>query len=106
MAVLFAMTVAIGITSGCAGSPKQVAYKTLKSVGDGVDSAMKAAAEAKVKGVLPQDDWDRIARLHDRYRTAFAKAVEAAHFNYEAAAPGEVAGLAAELTAEIAQYIH
>jgi hypothetical protein len=93
------------VLPGCAGSGKTVAYKTLKAVSDSVDMGMKAFAEATVKGVIDDGTQAKVKGLHDQYRIAFQKAVVAAQFDYATAAPAEVAGLAAELTALIATYI-
>ena len=100
--LLFAIT----ILPGCAGAPKAVAYKTLKSVSDSVDAAMKVYAEAVVNGHIDATTQVRVRDLHDQYRKAFAQAINAARFDYENAAPGDVAGLAAEITTLIATYAH
>lgn len=104
-AICAVLLCAITVLPACKGTPKTVAYKTLKSVGDAVDSAMKAYAEATVAGAINEDTQKRVRKLHDRYREAFGKAVVAARFDYENAPPAEVAGLAAELTALIATYV-
>jgi hypothetical protein len=100
------LLLAITILPGCESSPQTVAYNTLKSVSDAVDGAMRAAADAHIAGAIDAADWARIAELHSQYRLAFAKAVTAASFDYRAAAPAEVAGLAAELTTVITAFIH
>jgi uncharacterized protein YgbK (DUF1537 family) len=96
---------AITILPGCAGTPKTVAYKTLKATSDAVDGAMKAYAEAVVKGAISEDTAFQVRKLHGEYRIAFAQALNAARFDYEMATPGAVAGLAAELTGLIASYV-
>jgi hypothetical protein len=100
-AVLFG---AIAILPACKGPGKTVAYKTLRSVSDAVDGAMKAYADAVVAGAIDAPMQDRVRMLHGQYRKAFAQALNAARFDYENAAPGELAGLAAELTTLIATY--
>lgn len=92
--------------SGCAGTGKTVAFKTLKTVSDSVDFAMKAFAEATVAGAIDAPTQAKVRALHGEYQAAFKQAVVAAQFDYAAAAPGEVAGLAAQLTALVATYIH
>lgn len=104
---LFLCAVLFGATSlltGCQGTPKRVAYKTLKITAETVDSAMTAYAEAVVLGLVHEVDQAKVRALHDQYRIAFVKAVAAAEFDYENATPGEVAGLASGLVALVAAY--
>lgn len=95
---------ATSLLTGCAGSGKTAAYKTLKTIGDSVDSATKAFAEAVAVGAVDAATVQKVRELHEQYRVAFKHAIIAAEFNYEEAAPAQVASLAAELTALIALY--
>lgn len=96
------LAVAVMVLPACQGTPKTVAYKTLKTVSDTVDVAMKAYADAVVAGQVPEGTQVRVRQMHQDYRKAFAQALNAARFDYENAAPAEVSGLAAELAAYIA----
>lgn len=99
------LAVAVMVLPACQGTPKTVAYKTLKTVSDTVDVAMKAYADAVVAGQVPEGTQVRVRQMHQDYRKAFAQALNAARFDYENAAPAEVSGLAAELAAYIASLI-
>lgn len=106
MGICAVLSCAILFLTACNTPPKTVAYKTLRITADAVDNAMKAAAEAKVKGVMDDVAWMKVAVLHDQYRVALDQAVKAARFDYQTATPAEVAGLAAELTTLITSYVH
>ena len=106
LAVCALLLSATNFLAGCTTSQKSAAYRTLKTVADSVDAAMTAAAEAKVLGIVSDEDWTKIRVLHDRYRVTFKQAVIAAKFDYASAAPAEVAGLAAELAALVATFAH
>lgn len=106
---LFTCLTLLGATSfltGCAGKGKTGAYKTLKTVADTVDTAMKAFSDVVVRGDVPADTQVKVQLLHEQYRVAFRQAVQLAQFDYESAAPAQVASLAAELAALIAVYVH
>lgn len=100
------LLIAPALMAGCAGTPKAVAYKTLKAVGDSVDVAMEAYADAVVAGEISLESQAHIKKLHDQYRTAFSKAVIAAGFNDETAAPSEVVELASELVSHVTSFAH
>lgn len=91
--------------TGCAGSGKNTAYKTLKTIGDTVDAATRAFAEANAVGAIDAATVQKVRELHEQYRVAFKNAIVAAQFNYEDAAPAQVAALAAELVSLIATYV-
>lgn len=93
-------------TTGGTPSAKTVAYRTLKTTGEGVDSSMKGFAAAVVRGMVPADVQVQVSDLHEKYRVAFSGAVQAARFNYEAATPDNVSALAAQLIALITTYVH
>lgn len=93
------------VTPGCSTPQKTVAYKTLKSVADTVDTAMKAYAEAVAVGAVDQSNIVKISQLHDQYRVVLKKAVVAARFDYTTAAPAELSSLAFELVGAITQYL-
>jgi hypothetical protein len=97
---------ATSILTGCAGTGKNVAYKSLKTVAESVDVGMKAFAEAVLTGAVEPEAQLKVQVLHTQYQLALKKAVTLAQFDYENAAPAEVAGLAAELTSFIAVYVH
>ena len=93
------------ITPGCSTPAKTVAYKTLKSVGETVDTAMKAYAEAIAVGAVDAENQAKVRSLHDQYRASFKKAVLAARFDYTTASPAELSSLAFELVTAISQYL-
>lgn len=99
------LAIAIVVLPGCAGTPKRVAYKSIRVVADGVDVAMKAYAEGVVTGSIPLEKVPQIRRMHDEYRAVLWKALVAAEFNYEAASPATLTTLAFQLTSDIARYI-
>lgn len=96
---------ATSFLTGCAGKGKAAAYKTLKTIGESVDSATKAFTDAVAVGAVDAATVQRVRELHEQYRVAYKNALIAAQFNYEDAAPAQVAALAAELTALIATYV-
>lgn len=97
---------AIALSTACVGTPKSIAYKTLKSTEDTVDAAMRGYADAVVAGAVEQKVQDQVRIQYGRYQVAFEQAVQAAKLDLQTATPAEVAGLAAELTALIASYVH
>ena len=97
---------ATSLLTGCAGTGKTFAHKSLKTVAESVDVAMKAFTDAVVLGAVDADAQIKVQVLHTQYQIALKKAVTLAQFDYSESTPAEVAGLAAELTAFIAVYVH
>lgn len=82
-------------------SVQTISYKTLRSVAESVDSAMRTYAQAVALNRVTPEMQAKVRDLHGRYQPALEQAVVAARFNFEAAAPEEIAGLAAEITTTI-----
>lgn len=104
---LFTCLALFGATSlmtGCKGPGKSFAHKSLKTIAESVDVAMRAFAEAVVTGAVDAEAQVKVQVLHTKYQIALKKAIALAQFDYESAAPAEVAGLAAEITSFIAVY--
>ncbi|MBA3357740.1 MAG: hypothetical protein H0U18_17725 [Pyrinomonadaceae bacterium] len=90
---------AITTTTGCRNQSAQtIAYKSLRSVAEGVDTGMKVFARAVVKGAIPEDTQLKVKSLHDSYQPIMEKAVVAARFDFSKPAPAELAELAGQLT--------
>lgn len=77
---------------GCASSPSS--YKTLKQVGDLVDTSMQAYADAVVAGQVSQVNQDKVRAAYGKYRSAYIAAVDAAQLDLKQAAPQEVVNVA------------
>lgn len=95
------------LTSGCktAQSSRAIAGKTLLGIAQSVDAAMRTYAEAVKLGQVNAETQAKIRDLHGRYQPALEQAVIAARFNFESAAPHELAAMAAEITATIVQIV-
>lgn len=108
MKKLFALipliVLAFGLTA-CQTSPKAIAYKTLKSTADAVDSAMKAYADLVVQGQVDLTTQTKVQGIHDKYRVAMTAAVQAAQFDTSAITPASVSQLAGDLSAAVAQIV-
>ena len=104
---LFAFPV-ITQTTGCKSPPSQrvIAYKSLRTVADAVDTAMTAYADAVVRGQVAPDTQHRVRELHQHYRNYFGNALELAQYDYTAPVPVELAGIAAQLTTLITQNLN
>lgn len=78
-----------------------VSYKTLRSIAESVDSAMRTYAQAVALNQVAPETQSKIRDLHGRYQPALEQAVIAARFDFGAAAPEEIAALAAEITTTV-----
>jgi uncharacterized lipoprotein YmbA len=63
---------ATSLMTGCAGTGKATAYKSLKTVAESVDVAMKAFTEAVVLGAVGAEDQIKVQVLHTQYQIAGA----------------------------------
>jgi hypothetical protein len=98
------IVVAVALFNGCALTPKQAAYKTLKTAGDTVDAAMKVYAAACNAGKVSPELQAKIDDLHDnKFNPAFRAAILAAKFDYSAPASADLISLVTELTTSIAK---
>lgn len=104
MKTLFATITLLAVLVGCA-SPQRTAYITLSAIGQGVDSAMSAAADATVAGKVSAEDWQRIAVVHSQFRAAYKTACELAAFDYSKAATPELLKLERLVLDTIAQIL-
>ncbi|MFB1500818.1 hypothetical protein [Thiocapsa sp. N5-Cardenillas] len=83
--------------TGCATPSKEVTYQTLRTVAISVDAARKTYADAIVRGEVSDERQVEIDKLITRYQAAMNTAITAAQFDYEQAAPAELATLAAQI---------
>lgn len=86
------LILALLLGSGCQSSPSS--YKTLKQVGDAVDTAMTAYADAVVAGQVTEANQKRVRDLYGDYRVAFQSAVDAARLDLKQAPPAQVVTVA------------
>lgn len=87
--------------TGCAGSHS--AHKTLGVIGYTVDTAMEVVSDARARGELSLDDWQKVSYHHERYRLVYETAVTAARFDLDKYAPSDVSRLSGELTTLITE---
>lgn len=85
---------------GCAQSPQTIAYKTLASVGDGVDTAEKAYLDLIVKGVISTNSFVTVQKDYNTFQRDFSAALVIADGSTNAVAP---AALVAESAAFISE---
>ena len=76
---------------------ENISYKTLGSVAEGVDAALKAYADAWKQGKVPSELDARVSVTHEKYRVSMALAIASARTNWNAPATGEVVAVATEL---------
>lgn len=93
---------------GCNSSPssRNTEVQTLLVVGNSVDLAMKAAAQAFKDGYLTGEQWGKIAVAYARYQQAFKLAVDTVKSDLSLAAPADIIQLSTELLTIIQSYRH
>lgn len=99
MLALFLCIGAVGL-SGCASSPQTIAYKTLASVGNGVDSAEKAYLDLIVKGDIPTTSFVTVQKDYNTFQRDFAAALVIAEGSTNALAPASLVTESASFIAE------
>jgi hypothetical protein len=81
---------------GCM-SARQVSYKTLSAIAHTVDTAMKAYADERVAGRVPDETHAKVVDIKLRYEKAFLAAATAAQANLEAPASSDLVEIATQL---------
>lgn len=92
---------------GCKTPPSErvVQVQTLKSVGHIAEAAVSSSAQLYAAGLITAAQARRVADLYDKeFQPAFRIAVNAVKANLDSIASPELAGLAAQLAALVAQY--
>ena len=106
-ALLLGLFLALGlgglvtVPTGCANTPRQIAYKSLKSVQDGSLVALEYYRVQFKAGKVDEVTRARVQTLYSQYQAAFALAATAARLDYNAPATPELIGLANNLIAVI-----
>lgn len=69
-------------------------FKTLKQVGDLVDTTMQAYADAVVAGKVSEPDQNKVRDAYGKYRVAFHASVDAARLDLSQSPPEQVVATA------------
>jgi len=77
----------ISLLTGCGTTPKQVAYKSLASVGAAANSAGDTVAAAYVQGKLSEAQWTSAQDKYTKFQTAYNNACREAAYSLNAPAP-------------------
>lgn len=86
----------LSLLCGC-GTPKQVAYKTLASVGLAVNSAADSYALARSQGLVTDVDWAQAVDVHNKFLVSYRAAVTLASGDVQAYAPEALVKLEMEV---------
>lgn len=78
------------VNTGCTTTQKTIAYKSLASVKETVDAAMKAYAHMVDAGQVSAGTEVKVRALHEKFRLSFKAAVQAAMMDYGTPAPSDV----------------
>lgn len=94
------------IFTGCMNqSAATVTYKTLDTLGAGVDAAMKTAALLKVNGKITSAQWQTVADAHAMFLVAYNAAIDAAAVALDkASVPANVQALATDVLNIVASF--
>lgn len=105
-ALVFA-SVAPVVVTGCASAPsaRVAQVQTLKSVGQAADAAVALSAQLYRDGRITAPQARAVMDFYDvRFQPAFRLAVAAVNANLDSIASPDVAALASQLAALVAQY--
>ncbi len=86
---------------GCS-TPGAAGGRTLKQVDISVSWPMTRYRNGVAAGAITRAEQDQVNTAYASYQAAYAKALDAAHNNRDAAAPADVQTLADQVTAAIA----
>ena len=78
------------LSSGCATSPRRVAYQTLGAVGHGVNAAVNGYFDSVVTGAVPTNGVPRVARSYEAFQVTYRLAVALAQLGTNAPATPDV----------------
>lgn len=82
---------------GCNTTPRKIAASTLESVGSAARIAMESAADARARGLINDANWTKISEKHEKFRTAYNAACDAAAASTNAIATDNLLLLEADL---------
>lgn len=91
---------------GCQSAPTERTTQvvTLKVLGASRDAAMKTAAQLLKDGKITWEQWDKIAKTHDRFQAAYRVAVLAVRADLSSVASPDLMALWSELAALVATF--
>ena len=89
-------TVPVVIT-GCQQTKQQIAYKSLKSVQEASVAGLIIYGNAFKAGKITPERREQVLEAYTRYQSAFALALDAAQFNWNAPAGPELTSLVTQL---------
>ncbi len=84
------------VVTSCTPLQERVTYNTLATVGDGVDTAMKAYTDLLVAGKVDVSTLKGVAEKYTKFQTMYKAAVIVAQGNPKSTAPPNVTEAAAE----------
>lgn len=92
--------------TGCQTAPAErtTQVTTLKVLGASRDAAMKTAAQLLKDGKITWEQWDKIAKAHDKFQTAYRLAVAAVKADLSSAASSDLMALWGELAALVTTF--
>lgn len=105
--ICLAVAVPLAGPIGCSTPPsgRVVQVQTLLAVGHTAEAAVSSSAQLYASGLITAKQARDIADLYnDKFQPAYRVAVNAVNSNLESIASPELAGLAAQLAAIVAQY--
>ena len=100
LAFLMFPLVSFLVVQGCKSSPQTIAYKTLASVGEGVDSAEKAYLDLIVKGVVSTNSFVTVQKDYNTFQRDFTADLIVAEGSTNAVAPASLVTESAAFIAE------
>lgn len=85
---------------GCKQSPQTIAYKTLASVGQGVDAAEKAYLDGVIKGVISANSLPTIEKDYNTFQRDYGAALAVAEGSTNAFASAAILAESASFISE------